>query len=132
MKLATSKKQVLEFKELEKAKVAAQTAKEVVETSKQVSYNLEVEETEVQLVEKLAEVYRDYCKKVWIEALNLAGVPVASKWRQAGNVFYPPDIRKVPNCTPTFIYPCASLFWATPYHPGLSFSFRGFQRIWPS
>lgn len=29
-----------------------------------------------------------------MEALNLTGVPVTSKWRQARNVYYPPDIRK--------------------------------------
>ena len=31
-----------------------------------------------------------------MEALNLARVPTTSKWRQAGNVYYPSDIRKVP------------------------------------
>ena len=30
-----------------------------------------------------------------MEALNLARVPVASKWRQVGSVYYPPDIREV-------------------------------------
>ena len=30
-----------------------------------------------------------------MEALNLTRVPTTSKWRQAGNVYYPPDIREV-------------------------------------
>ena len=42
----------------------------------------------------MVEVCRDYYQEVWIEALNLAGVPVASEWRKAKNVYYPPDIRK--------------------------------------
>ena len=32
----------------------------------------------------------------WLEALNLAEVPATSKWREARNVYYPPDIREVP------------------------------------
>ena len=46
------------------------------------------------MAKKLVEVCRDYYHEVWIEALNLAGVPVASEWRKAKNVYYPPDIRK--------------------------------------
>ena len=70
--------------------------KEAVEASKLESYELGVQETEVRLANELAEVCRDYCKEVWMEALNLARVPTTSKWRQAGNVYYPSDIRKVP------------------------------------
>ena len=40
-------------------------------------------------------VCRDYCKETLTEALNLARVHVASKWRQVGSVSYPPDIREV-------------------------------------
>lgn len=29
---------------------------------------------------------------MWTEALNLARVPFASKWRKAENIYYPPDI----------------------------------------
>ena len=50
-------------------------AKEVTEASKLESYELRVQETEVRLADKLAKVCRDYCKEVWMEALNLAGVP---------------------------------------------------------
>ena len=44
----------------------------------------------------MAKVCRDYYKEVWLEALNLAGVPTTSEWREARNVYYPPDIREVP------------------------------------
>ena len=33
---------------------------------------------------------------MWIEALNLAGVPAASEWRRAKNIYYPSDLRKAP------------------------------------
>ena len=51
-------------------------------------------------MDELAKVCRDYCKEVWLEALNLARVPTTSKWREARNVFYPPNIRKVPTDLP--------------------------------
>ena len=53
-------------------------AEEAMEASKQASYKLGVQETEIQLMDGLAEVCRDYCKEVWLEALNLAGVPATS------------------------------------------------------
>ena len=68
---------------------------EVVEASKQASYELWVQETEVRLADELAEVCRDYCKEVWLEALNFVGVPATSEWREARNVYYPPDIREI-------------------------------------
>ena len=43
----------------------------------------------------------DYCKEVWAEALNQAGVPVASKWRNAENIFYLKDVREVPAVLPS-------------------------------
>ena len=46
---------------LEKAKEATRTAKDMTEASKQVSYDLGVQETEVLLVDELAKVYGDYC-----------------------------------------------------------------------
>ena len=44
----------------------------------------------------MVEVCRDYYQEVWIEALNLARVPVASEWRKAKNIYYPPDIHEAP------------------------------------
>ena len=46
-------------------------------------------------MEELAKVCRDYCKEVWVEALNLAGVPTDLEWRQPGNFYFPPNIREV-------------------------------------
>lgn len=46
------------------------------------------------MTEELAEVYRDYCQEVWIEALNLARLPAASKWRKAKNVYYPSNLQE--------------------------------------
>ena len=71
-------------------------AKEVAEALEQASYNRGVQETEI----RLAEVYRDYYKEVWIEVLNLTGVPATSEWRNAENIFYPEDICEVPAVLP--------------------------------
>ena len=35
-----------------------------------------------------------------MEALNLAGVPAASEWRQARNVYYLPNICEIPIAFP--------------------------------
>ena len=53
---------MLELKaNLQKAKKAAQLAKEAVEAKKQASYALGVEETQAKLIKELAEVCKDYC-----------------------------------------------------------------------
>ena len=80
--MATQKQLVLELKaELEKAKAAVLTTEEALEASRQASYNLGVEETEIRLAKELAKVCRDYCKEMWMKALNLTGVLAASEWR---------------------------------------------------
>ena len=82
IELATQKQLVLNLKaDLKKAKAIARTAEEAAKASREASYNLEVEEIEIQLAEELAEVCKDYCKETWMEALNLVGVPAASEWR---------------------------------------------------
>ena len=97
IELATEKQRVLELKtELQRAKEVAQMAQEAAEALKQASYDRGVQETKI----RLAEVCRDYCKEVWVEALNLAEVLTTSKWRNAENIFYPKDIRKVPVVLP--------------------------------
>ena len=81
--MTTQKQLVLDLKvELEKAKATSRAAKEAAEAWRQASYNLGVEETEIQLAEELTEVCRDYCKETWKEALNLVKVLAASEWRQ--------------------------------------------------
>ena len=56
------------------------------------SYEHGVQEIEIRLADELAKVCRDYCKEVWAEALNWAGVPSTSEWRSVENIFYPEDI----------------------------------------
>ena len=68
---------------------------EAAEASKLESYELGVQETKVCLAEELTEVYRDYCKKVSMDAFNLAGVPATSEQRQLKSVYYPLNIREV-------------------------------------
>jgi len=80
IKLATAKQQVLKLKaELQRAKDVTLMTEEAAEASKQASYDLGVQETEVCLVDELAEVCRDYCQEVWMEALNLVEVPATSE-----------------------------------------------------
>lgn len=52
--------------------------------------------TEVCPAKELAEVFRDYCQEVWIEALNLVRVPATLEWRKFKNIYYPPNICKTP------------------------------------
>ena len=100
--LTTLRQLVLQLRaELQKAKEAAQLANEAVEAEKQASYTLNVEETQATLIEELAKVCRDYCMATWAEALNLARVPVDSKWRQPGNVYYHSEIREIPIVLPS-------------------------------
>lgn len=62
IELETTKQQVLEPKaELKQAKAAARVVEEVAEATKQASYDLGVQETEVYLAKELVEVCREYC-----------------------------------------------------------------------
>ena len=76
-------------------------AREAAEAEKQASYALGVEETQVRLAKELAEACRDYCDVTWVEALNVARVPVDSEWRLSGRTYYHPDIREVPDALPS-------------------------------
>ena len=61
IELATLRQLALDLRaELQKAKVAAQLAKEAVEAKRQASYALGVEETQARLTEELVKVCRDY------------------------------------------------------------------------
>ena len=65
--------------ELSKAKEASQAAQAATDTIWQKFYELEVQETEAWLTDELARVCRDYCLKVWTEALTVVGAPVDSE-----------------------------------------------------
>ena len=82
IELAIQKQLVLDLKaELKKAKTASLQAEEATKASRQASYNLGVEETEIRLAEDLPEVCKDYCKEMWTKALNLVGVLADLEWR---------------------------------------------------
>ena len=55
-----------------------------------------MEETQVKLTEELPVVYREYCGIARGKALDAAGVPKDSKLRQPENIYYDPEIRKLP------------------------------------
>ena len=103
--LATAKQIVLDLKAaLQKAKEEARLAKEeaqlvreAAKAEKKASYQLEAEETEARLSEELPEVCRDYCSISWAHALNATGVPADSDLRLPEKVFFPPEIREIPN-----------------------------------
>ena len=96
IELPTQKQLVLELKaDLKKVKEAARTTKEAAKASEQASYERRVQETEIQLADELAEVCRDYCKEVQVEALNQAGALTTSEWRLTKNIFFVEDIREV-------------------------------------
>ena len=97
IKLATQRQLVLELKA---DKEAARVAKEAFGAAEMVAYERGVQETKMRLVEKVAGVCRDYCTKVWAEALNQAGVLADSKLRRAENTYFPEDIREVPTLFP--------------------------------
>ena len=80
--LATEKQLVMELcEELQKAREAAQLAKEATKAKKQAAYTLGVEETQAKLTEELSAVCREYCGISWGKALDAAGVPVSSNLR---------------------------------------------------
>ena len=64
-----------------------------------------VEDTEIRLAEKVAEVCRDYCTETWIEALNSAGVPANSKLGKAKSIFFLEHILEAPADLPSIALP---------------------------
>lgn len=93
IELATTKQQVVDLKvELVKSQKVAQAAQVVADAVGWKFYDLRVQETEVQLTDELAEVCKDYCLKVWTEALNVVRAPTNSKWKNTRNVYYLEDL----------------------------------------
>ena len=45
-------------------------------------------------------VCRDYCTETWAEALNQARVLANSELRRSENLFFPEDIREIPEMLP--------------------------------
>ena len=106
--LATERQIVLDLKaalqkaeeKVRLAKEEAQLVREAAEAEKKASYQLGTEETEARLSEELPEVCRDYCSISWAHALDAAGVLADSALRLPEKVFFPPEIREIPDGAP--------------------------------
>ena len=75
---------------MNRVKEEFQLAKEAAEVEKKVSYQLDVEETEIRLAEELSEVCRDYCNTTWDKVVTATRVPVDSALKLPGSVYYHP------------------------------------------
>ena len=103
--LATERQKVLDLmatlqKAVEEARLAkgeAQLVREAAEAETKASYQLGVEETKARLSEELPEVCRDYCSISWAHALDAAGIPADSALRLPEKVFFPLEIREIPD-----------------------------------
>ena len=103
--LATEKKIVLDLKaalqrakkEARLAKEEAQLVREAAEAKKKASYQLGEKETEARLSKELPEVCRDYCSISWAHAFNAAGIPADLALRLPEKVFFPHEIREIPD-----------------------------------
>ena len=73
--------------------MARDAAKKAVATS----YDRGVRDTEVRLTEKVAAVCKDYITMSWGVALDRAAVPADSDLRKVENIFFPEDIREIPD-----------------------------------
>ncbi|KAL0014906.1 hypothetical protein SO802_001975 [Lithocarpus litseifolius] len=94
--LAASKAQVLALQkklaesESEEAREEAEKARDRAE---QEGYDVGVAKIEEALRAEVSGVCRTYCRQVWLEALNQAGVEASSALRKAESVYYPAAIR---------------------------------------
>ncbi|KAK9999178.1 hypothetical protein SO802_018781 [Lithocarpus litseifolius] len=92
--LAASKAQVLALqKKLAEAEAAREEAEKARDQAEQEGYDVGVAETEEALRAVVSGVCRTYCRQVWLEALNQAGVEASSALRKAESVYYPAAIR---------------------------------------
>ena len=103
--LATKRQKVLDLtaalqKAVEEAWLAkeeAQLVREATEAKKKASYQLGVEETKARLSEELPKVCKDYCSISWAHALDATGISADSALRLPEKVFFPPEIREIPD-----------------------------------
>ena len=72
-------------------------AREAAEKAVAASYEHGVHDTEVRLAEEVATVCREYITTSWGVALDRAAVPADSDLRKAENIFFPEDIREIPD-----------------------------------
>ena len=99
--LAIEKKTVLDLKaELQKTKDVARVAREVTEVVVKASYEHRVQDTKTRLAKEVAVVCRDYCTESWGVAMDRSRVPADSEMRRVENIFFPKDIREIPDVVP--------------------------------
>ena len=99
--LAIEKQMVSDLKaELSKVKEAARVAREAAEAAVATSYEHGVRDTEIRLTEEVATVCRDYIAMSWGVALDRAAVPANSDLQKVENIFFPEDIREIPDSVP--------------------------------
>ena len=72
-------------------------AREAAEKAVAASYERGVHDTEARLAEEVAIVCREYITTSWGVALDRAAVPVDSDLRKAENIFFPEDVREIPD-----------------------------------
>ncbi|KAL0007968.1 hypothetical protein SO802_009470 [Lithocarpus litseifolius] len=80
-------------KKLAEAEAAREEAEKARDQAEQEGYDVGVAETEEALRAEVSGVCRTYCRQVWLEALNQAGVEASSTLRKAKSVYYPAAIR---------------------------------------
>ena len=99
--LATEKQTVSDLKaELSKVKEVARVTKEATEAAVTTSYERGVRDTEVRLTKEVAIVCRDYITMSWGVALDWAVVQADFNLRKVENIFFPEDIREIPDSIP--------------------------------
>ena len=81
--------------ELQKAKDAAQVAREATEAVVKASYEHGVQDIETRLAKEVVVLCRDYCIELWGIAMDRVRVPANSELRRAKNIFFPEDIREI-------------------------------------
>ena len=72
-------------------------AREAAEKAVATSYERGVRDTEARLAEEVAIVCREYITTSWGVALDRAAVPADSDLRKAENIFFPEDVREIPD-----------------------------------
>ena len=72
-------------------------AREAAEKAVAASYERGAHDTEVRLTEEVAIVCKEYITTAWGVATDRAAFPADSDLRKAENIFFPEDIREIPD-----------------------------------
>ena len=86
--------------ELQKLKDEARVARETTEATVNAAYEHGVADTETRLSKEVAVMCKDYCTESWV-AMDQVGVPTDSELKRAESIFFPVDIREIPDTVPS-------------------------------